>query len=94
MCGPFWGRVGGVVVGEFDQRAVDAGADEAFAGETFEDVAELALLVANHGGEQDQPGARGQGEEAVDDVAGGLAAMGSPVSGQWGWPALAKSSRR
>jgi hypothetical protein len=67
---------GAGVFGEIGDRAIDPGADEPFAGEAIQDVPELAFEGVDHGGEDHQACSRGQGEDAVDDVAGGLSADG------------------
>ena len=57
---------------ELDQFAIHAGADEAFAPEAFDDVAELAFLPAHDRREQHDARLGRQREDFVHDVAGGL----------------------
>ena len=61
----------GVEVGD---GAVDAGADETFAAEFFDDVAELAFLILDDGGEEDEFAFGREGEDGVGDFLGGQAA--------------------
>ena len=42
------------------------------ARESLDDIAEFAFLTANNGGEQHDTGSRRQGENLVNDIAGGL----------------------
>jgi hypothetical protein len=60
------------VGGQLDELAVDARPDEALAGQPFNDVAELALLIGDHGREQHHARPGRQGEDFVHDIARGL----------------------
>ena len=63
--------------GQLDQLPVHAGADKAFAGQALDHVAELALLAADHRGQEHHARAWRQGKNLVHDVAGGLAHDGN-----------------
>ena len=70
-----------VLLLEFDELAVDAGADEAFARQALDDVAEFALLRGDDRGEEHDAGFGRQGEDFIHDVAGGLVGDGLAADG-------------
>ena len=62
----------GEIVTEIDDFAVDAGTDEALLAQLFEEVAVLALLAADHRGEDGELRLRREHEDAADDLLAGL----------------------
>ncbi len=72
------------VAAEFDELGVHACADKAFAGEALDDVAELALLGGDDGGQEHDAGLGGESEDLVNDVAGGLVGDGLAADGAVG----------
>src|SRR5262249_40358706 len=62
------------LIGEVDDLAVDAGADELGAADRLEGVEVLALAAPDQGGEHQDLAARRQPEDAGDHLFGGLAA--------------------
>ncbi len=73
------------LVAEFDKLAVHAGADEAFAGEAFQDVAELAFLAADERGQEHHARPGREGEDFIHDIAGGLRDDGHAGIGAMGF---------
>lgn len=59
---------------EIGDGAIDAGADKSFAAEFFDDVAELAFLIMDDGGDEDNFALGRESEDGVGDFLSGQAA--------------------